>query len=286
MSLSKLSIRNAELVKEGLFGKEVFHVRDPHALIQAAGYLKYLHARDHKEGIYFRGQTKLYGGLIPNLFRGVKTKKHQEKRVAKLNQIIRSYRDHCPILQNIYEEAHEPLLQHYGLKTTWIDLVDNVWVALWFGCHRAQVSGDRSEHLHFERRISVNPKEDYAYILLIAADFQEINEAFPGYHSGDNTELVDLRMASPSVFLRPHSQHGLLFRRRGTLKGRSLDYSDRIRGVIRISLSDALSWLGEGKMLNTHSLFPPPYYDFGYQILLSSNVEVEKSFGSIFHIGA
>ena len=53
MSLSTLSIRDAEVVKEDLFGKEVLHVRDPHALIQAAGYLKFNYAKDKKEGIYF-----------------------------------------------------------------------------------------------------------------------------------------------------------------------------------------------------------------------------------------
>jgi len=286
VSLSTLSIKNAELVKEGLFGKEVFHVRDPHALIQAAGYLKYIHAKNYMEGVYFRGQPKLYSGLGPNLFRGIKSQKAQEKRVAKLNQIINTYRDRCPILQNIYKEAHEPLLQHYGLKTTWIDIVDNVWIALWFGCFRAEVSGDRSQYLHFERRIPGNMKEDYAYILLIAADIEGVGDAQPGFYTGANTELIDLRMASPSVFLRPHSQHGLLFRKKGKLKGRSIDYSDRLKGIIRVSLHDALSWLGEGRMLNTHSLFPPPFYDFGYQILLSSNIQNDKSFGSILHVGA
>ncbi|GAA0468199.1 hypothetical protein Ade02nite_79030 [Paractinoplanes deccanensis] len=31
--------------------------------------------------------------------------------------------------------AAEPLLQHYGIRTRWLDLVGNIWSALWFACH-------------------------------------------------------------------------------------------------------------------------------------------------------
>ena len=43
-----------------------------------------------------------------------------------------------------------------------------------------------------------------------------------------------------------------------------------IRGIIRIDLEDALNWLGEGRILTTESMVPPPNYDAGYKLLLSS----------------
>ena len=58
---------------------------------------------------------------------------------------------------------------------------------------------------------------------------------------------LNVRAACPSIFLRPHAQHGVLFRKRGIGVVRPIDYSDQIRGVVRIKLSDALSWLGKQK---------------------------------------
>lgn len=285
MSLGKITIRDTKGLRDKTSGKKVWHVYDPHALVQAAGYLKFRFAKDEHEGIFLRGQARLHRGLVPSLFRGIKRKETQEGRVARLNGVIAEFRKQCPILENLDDVAHEPLLQHYGLRTTWIDLVDNVWVALWFACHNAKIAGDKSQYLHFERRV---PKtaDDFAYILLIGADIEGLSKLLAGFGAGPNTELIDLRMASPSIFLRPHSQHALLFRARGNGGGRPLDYADQIRGVIRISLSDALGWLGDGKMLNTHSLFPPPFYDSGYEFLLSGDVGSDEVIGSIRHVGA
>jgi hypothetical protein len=69
------------------------------------------------------------------------------------NVFMKSIVDAMPIFQQIKLFSHEPLLQHYGLATTWIDLVDNIWVALWFACHKAHISGKRSQYLHFEKRL-------------------------------------------------------------------------------------------------------------------------------------
>jgi hypothetical protein len=147
-------------------------------------------------------------------------------------------------------------------------------------------AGKNNEYLHFERRIP-SSTDLYAYVLLVATDITSRNKDKPGYYFGPNTELVDLRMAAPSVFLRPHSQHGLLFRQKGTPgNGRPLDYSGQIRGVVRVDLSKALDWIGDGKMVGIHSLFPPPYYDSGYQILLSCPIDTKLGIGCIAHVGA
>lgn len=288
-SLDKLTIRNTEMEVDQ-DGNSVLHVKEPHALLMAAGYFKHLLSKEG-EGIYFRGQRKLYGSLIPILFRGqhgiaLKRQKSIEDRSNALATVINNIKNSGKIFNRFGAYALEPLLQHYGVKTTWVDVVDNVWVALWFACYRALYAGDNSEYLHFERRIP-SDEEKFAYVLLVSADISFRNREKPGLYTGDNTELVDLRMAVPSVFLRPHAQHGLLLRKKGASgSGRSPDYSGQIRGVIRVELSRALDWLGDGKMAGIHSLFPPPYYDNGYQILLSYPFPTGKDIGSISHIGA
>ncbi len=282
MPFSKLTIKSTRYLKDDDSGKYVLHADEPHALVMAVGYLKFKFASS-SEGIYLRGQRKLYGSLAPTLYRGIINQKAQDKRHASLANLIERFKKQGGIFGKFGEYAHEPLLQHYGISTSWIDIVDNVWVALWFACHRAMTIGKKNEFMHFERRIpSENSK--FAYILLVAADISIWSPHKPGYYSGLKTELVDLRMATPSVFLRPHAQHGLLFRKNGKDR-RPLDYASQIRGIIRVDLAKAIEWIGTGKMVNTHSLFPPPYYDSGYQLLLTCGVTGDSETGTIAHIG-
>ena len=286
MSLSKLTIRNATYLADPSTGQDVYHVRDAHALVQAAGYLKHIHGCNGGEHIFFRGESKLYGALPPTLFRGVSTQAGQSRRIGLLNSALTAARTKNEIFSSLDPFAHEPLLQHYGLKTSWIDLVDNIWVALWFACHKAFAAGAIGEYLHFEQRTESKDPGGFAYILLVSADSRPAQKSPPGAVIGKSTELIDLRVAAPSIFLRPHAQHGLLMRMRGNTAMRPIDYSSQVRGVIRIGLGDALEWLGHGKMLGVHALFPPPFYDHGYDILLRSGITGSVDIGSIHHIGS
>lgn len=284
--LRRISIAGTEWVCDEQTSAEALHVKDPHALIKAAGYLKFTHAGVEKsEAIYFRGERKIYESLSPTLFRGLHNPKSKERKIIAVQDAIKSFEEKCRIFRTFGQYSHEPLLQHYGIATSWVDVVDNIWIALWFSCHQAKSSGEGGQYLHFEKRIP-SSDNDYAYILLIGADIEKRNGQKPGYYFGKNTELVDLRMAAPSVFLRPHSQHGLLFRCKGADNERPSDYSKQIRGIVRVTLKDALDWLGEGKIVGTHSLFPPPFYDDGYRILLESGVSINKNIGSISMVGA
>ncbi len=283
MPLNKITIRNTKWVKDST-GIDVLEINDSHALISAIGYLKFNLAKDSSQGIYFRGQNKLYNSLIPTLFRGIQLQATKAKRTASLNKLKKQFTIEGPIFNSFGNYAHEPLLQHYGISTTWIDLVDNIWVALWFACHEARSSGKNNEYLHFEKRLPT--ENEYAYILLVGADINFRDRTKPGYFEGKDTELIDLRMAAPGIFLRPHSQHGLLFRPKGKSNERPSDYSENIKGILRVKLTNALNWLGNSKALSTHSIFPPPYYDNGYNILLNIKTSPEKFLGTISHVGA
>ncbi|WP_083763420.1 FRG domain-containing protein [Paramagnetospirillum magneticum] len=234
--------------------------------------------------MYFRGQTELYSTLSPSLFRGTISHRSLSNRLRKLSHAISHISSKAKTFNTLHEKCKEALVQHYGLKTSWIDLVDNVWVALWFACHKVRSADKIGKFLHFEKRGQDKEPDGYAYILMIAVDADQ--PISPGILTGSETEFVDLRVASPSIFLRPHAQHGVLFRLRGKNIIRPSDYAAQIRGIIRIKLSDAISWLGSGEMLGVHALFPPPYYDSGYEFLLNSGYPGDNSIGSIAHIGA
>lgn len=282
MPLTKLIIRQTTAQTTST-GQTIFPVKDTHTLIQAAGYLKHVRGHNNSEQVYFRGETKLYPSLPPTAFRGITTHNGISNAIFRVKQAVKKF---SAPLKSTKPYAHEALLQHYGLKTTWIDLVDNIWVALWFACHHARAIGPAGEYLHFEKRVPRSDPSGKAYILLIAADAVAPNIQTPGLFTGSNTELLDLRIAAPSVFLRPHAQHGLLMRKKGQGNQRPCDYGDQIRGILEINLADALEWLGNSTALSTHGLFPPPFYDYGYGSLLRVGLKGATNTGCISHIGA
>lgn len=100
------------------------------------------------------------------------------------------------------------MIQHYGIKTTNIDLVDNVWVALWFGLHIAKsvISGGR-EKIYYS-----NSNEEYAYLIMMATD--ALNEKTRGIYEGERTRLGDLRKAVTSYFVLTHAEHALMLKKK------------------------------------------------------------------------
>nr|WP_255639462.1 FRG domain-containing protein [Deinococcus betulae] len=260
-------------------------------MVQAAGYIKYLVAQKNNQNVYYRGQSQIYTELLPSLYRGVGTPAGRSAKTESLNKLVANLKKSEGIFKNMPDLVVEPLLQHYGIQTTWLDLVDNIWVALWFACYKSVSAGKDNKYLNFEKRVERRENDDkrYAYIYLISTDLANAAVVHPGVWKGSKTELVDLRLAAPSIFLRPHAQHGLLFRNLGIPGGRAPDYSSSIAGILRINLSDALEWLGDGRLLDTHSLFPPATYDNGYRILLESQsifeVDIKLSIGTINYLG-
>ena len=282
----KVRIKGCELVDEK--NPHIIHANTPHGLIQAAGYIKHNVARSGIYGVYFRGQREIYDTFRPTLYRGLKNKKSTVSKNTEINKLLKKIRDENKVLRDVKDYTLEPLLQHYGFKTRWIDVVDNIWIALWFSCHKAQTWGRLSEYLHFERREPLKEPEDnrYAYIFLLSCSHSKTKIYEPGKTGNRYSELIDLRYSVPSYFLRPHSQHGLLIRKKDIHYGTDIDFTELIEGIIRINLVDALVWLGDGRTFDVHSLFPPPSYDFGYQQLLELRDYGNIHVGAIHHIGA
>ncbi len=285
--LEKLTSRHGKFLLDSKESAEVYHVNNPHLLIQACGYLKHLNGKENLTSVFYRGQSSLHGlKLVPTLYRGIRSQGTYNKRNNAMNTYIKVCQKHGKILKQVPEYAWEPLLQHYGIKTRWIDVVDNVWVALWFACHKVHATGPNGKYLHFEKRpIKSEGRDNFAYILLLKVGDQPINKC-PGLVENDESLGINLRVACPSTFLRPHAQHGLLIRKKSPRGNVVLDYSDLIAGIVRVKLSDAFLWLGSGALLTAHVLFPPPVYDFGYRDLLNFAPEPDPLLGTIHHIGA
>ena len=268
----------------------VYSIASFHSLTQFIGYGKYINKG--WGNVYLRGQTSLYDGYMsPSVLRREKIdheaeiiplcKKDEADQIDPIqfrplnyDKRITQYEyylgDSIKNTQHFSDWNNKdviiPLLQHYGVRTHWLDVVDNTWVALWFALHRTKATVvDGREYIHFfEHKTS-----DYGYIVLIGSDAKIENSRFPGIYRGETTVMVDLRKAVPSYFLRPHAQHALMIRKQNTKCEDFADYTDKIIGIAKISVADGLKWIGQTGLLSVQSLFPPPYYDKGYALLLN-----------------
>jgi len=252
----------------------VFHIGTPHALSQAAGYLKFINPDNGN--VFFRGQNRCYDSMKPSLFREARSFHGMSKRI----QMIRKYlSENKSYINGTPSYAEEAILQQYGFKTRWLDLVDNIWIALWFATHKASTTGKNNEYVNFEPSC-----DDYSYIFLMQFGNPELaNDAGLSLTDQDYF-VIDLRIAAPSIYLRPHSQHGLMARRRVYGEAKFMDYADNIVGILRVETQQALQWLGNGALSSTHFVFPPPTYDHGYHNLII-DTEPDPIIGCIQFIG-
>lgn len=311
-------------------GVPVFRIGDPNALTQMLGWAKYKFSDGR---VYFRGQASIYPDMLPT---GLRSGRRNE--VQELSEALRSYIDYlvgspcactgftknyrnshrCAermpsmsgrkrIVPTTYRAAIEPLLQHYGIATRWIDVVDNIWVALWFAAH-TQVNEDQFAHharrspaqersTHYRKQAKVSQSdgnsaasgpspddwEPFAYVAVLQTGPIGAT-TIPGYSVGQETRVVDLRACVPSTYLRPHAQHGILmapFNLDATSPG---SLAHNLVAYFEIRLEDALDWLGEGAMLSPFVLFPPATMDDGYRWLTSADA-APKILGHITHFG-
>lgn len=266
------------------------------ALVQAVGYLKYRAVGP----TYFRGQAKLHQTMHPSLLRGGYNYKG---RANALNDLLEAaavwscaHDNHkvadCPeqapnakrgalqlIGGGVPRYAAEPLLQHYGARTRWLDLVDNLWIALWFACHTFDGS-DGFTHTVRRTVLDGGSQEVFVISVTLPAIPEHAARGFGRVKGGGR--LINLREAVPSFYLRPHAQHGVL------LRPHDDDYRNLDFAALRIPLPLALDWLGSSILLSPFAIFPPPSVDLGYRRLLAARdlFPHDRSLGDIDLIGA
>lgn len=288
----------------------VFEVKSMHELNQIIGKAKFDN-RDYGT-VYYRGQCELYDNLIPSLYRElyldiyVRHKKDAHKECAAIGNLESSFfrfvntidkdtklpKDLTKTSDNIHrKEIIKGTLQHYGLKTPYLDLVDNHWVALWMGLNEFKLYEQKPNkyiYSRYEQRVlpryfteckySASFPSCYQYILLVALPSPTgITE--DGVYDIAPYTLIDLRRALSSVYLRPHSQHGYVFTKKHVNNAllKDLDASETVVGIIKIRIDRVASWLGNGDLLTQENFFPPAAYDQGYRTLLSRDDLFDKN---------
>jgi hypothetical protein len=168
--------RNVKIIE--VSSQKILSIPNAGLLAGFWGYLKYQLAREGRS-VFCRGEQNFHKTTIPKLFRGDKINEDELKRRKFV------FEELCSKVPSWYDagrfrrEDIGPLLQHYGIKTYWLDLVDNIFTASWFAIF--------------------NNKSENGYIKFFV---DKTDDSEP-------LNIVDLRKNHSSLSLRLHCQHGL-----------------------------------------------------------------------------
>lgn len=142
--------------------------------------------------------------------------------------------------------VREPLLQHYGIEIRWLDLVDNFWIALWFSMHEYKTATYDRVYDFVEQK---EPDDSLSYLILMYSDVVDPVDDVHGLFRGEKTELIDLCVAIPSIFLRPHNQHPMLMKPRNANSVEDADLIKCVNLIIAIETRKIRDWIGTGRLL-------------------------------------
>jgi len=223
-------------------------ISDPPLLAGFTGYLKYqCIKRDRNSKVFFRGQTKNYD-LIPSLFRdyeGIVTNN------ARIDLRLKAYEELVENTSSLYKASRfrnenlNPILQHYGIRTPWIDLVDNIFVAIWFATNKFVVDDNGLAKFDLSN-------EEFGWIYY--------------FQVTDDIKYYDLREHHSSLSLRIHSQHGIS----ATRKNNCWDMINRnlnsyVCAIVKFPITK--DWLLHGRIFDTAFMFPNEKFDNTYKYL-------------------
>lgn len=180
--------------------------------------------------LLIRGQTNNHPRMVPGLFRSAASPADQllAAESSFADAVVEAFPEN-----GRFHRAHLPaLLQHYGFKTSWLDVVDNLWTAVWFATHSVS---ERQGAV----RASPNKKSGWLYFLQPAAN-----------------QSIDLRRAHQALSLRPHVQAG--WSMRGTQES-SEDLDQYVIATVEFPFDDR--WTLSGYLGSVGFFFPSAELD-------------------------
>ena len=246
--------------------REYVYIEDLLALARLAGHLKHnLGQPANGYQIFIRGQTGDHKGMVPSIFRTLQdTSNDLVNRVSGYVELIEELR-RLHGLKRFRGEIGGAILQHYGIRTPWVDLVDNLFVALWFAV-RKRSEQEPIEYLNADAK-------DFGWLYFIRVE-SPVNagrlEGEKGIVSGKRTMWCDLRCYQTSLSLRAHTQHGIFACRRGWSVSQH-DLSEFIVATVKFPIAKVLP-IHDGGLFSTNYMFPSTYDDNTYKKLITKKV--------------
>lgn len=232
-------------------------VKSYRALARVIGY----HWYRSENAVLLRGQVECYGSLRASACRAPA----EGWTGLGLDAFCERFRRDTGLdVGGGEKHSTEPLLQHYGIKTRWLDFVDSIPHALYFATHAQVPSPFTAGHQTY---LAAPAGRGVIYIV-DAGKLSQLSEdgvGVPGLFQTDWGGVVcDLRRAKPALALRPHAQHGWLVR----ASDAAPDLWGRLILKVVFDVEAALRWLGGGESLAREAMFPPPAWDGMFKFLL------------------
>lgn len=230
------------------------------SLVRLLGYVKY----HSSSTVLVRGQSRCWGNLNPS---AIRTAPNNSDLHREADDFLVTFRNTLQVdLEEAQQHSTEPHLQHYGIRTRWLDVVDSLPHALYFAVFNQYNSDGRSRMILPQGGES---STDYGYLYLIDCDPDEARapQTRGVWTTDSGLKICDLRRAKPSKALRPHSQHGYLIRGTDT----ELNLWNRVLVRIRVPRKQAHEWIS-GHCLAHCAMFPGEHEDQNYATLLDGRV--------------
>lgn len=195
----------------------------------------------HPDRVFLRGQVEHHDAMLPGLFR-LSTTDPNILREAERTLIDRIRRS-IPV-KRFDRVDLSALLQHYGFRTSWLDAVDNLFVAAWFATNRVLTGSDSVIEV-------CAPSTPYGWLFLIATR--------PG---SKGLRHVDLRVDHHPLSSRPHVQHGISLT---GLDPGNCDLRGFIIATVRIPIQ---GYTTAGALFESSFLFPGREADHTLRLLV------------------
>ena len=258
-------------------GDFFIRVEDPIALPVFAAF-----CGGNDREVFLRGCTNNFGNSRPSLFRDIPN-----------NEIAARWQDYKCLLRKLSEsKAIEGLrwgrpnlgavLQHYGIKTPWLDVVRNLHTAVWFASHDLrpmpceQHETVQDDCQYCGSRGFVKPScQDYGWISFYTRDAL-CSAEHPCFH--EKLIVQDIPCEQSSRHFRPHAQQGLSLAMQddpGEQKNEPAPEKDldlnRYR-IAHVRFPNKKEWALCGHMSSTPFFFPPRSQDKSLDQLLRDEV--------------
>ena len=226
-------------------GGAFMHVNDPMGL---AAFVPYCSGKYQR--IYLRGCTIDHPYSVPTLFRRDGVGQQYDYQECKRRWC--AYRDLLTRLRQILDHSrwHRPglgaVLQHYGLKTPWLDVVRNLYTAIWFAT-RDKAVGDECSL--------------FGWLSLYANTRKELR-------------VIDLWGKHSSKHFRPHMQQGLsLAMQSDEAQKPCREQEFNKYRIAQIRFRRSGEWDLYGHMFSRRFLFPCQRHDDSLHQLSDSTVQ-------------
>ena len=254
---------------ESNINRDYVYLEDPIVLARLAGDIKHNLGQPLKGyQVFMRGQSCDHPGMLPTLCRETHGTRNElqirHKAYEELVSEIRKLKN----LKRFQGETGGAILQHYGIRTPWLDLVDNLFVALWFACH------NRTESEPYKYIPKSLNEFGWIYFLRLEDPMDRKSIlANQGVVVGDNSKWFDLRCYQTSLSLRAHTQHGIFASRVNPINS-NYDLKDFVVAAVKFPVTQKfISLVNEFIPFSTFYMFPSTYYDNTYKYLRQEKVK-------------